>query len=151
MSAVKSFASIDEVLSHLQHLQSVGYQRNGNWSLGQICNHLVQSIDLTTKGPTRFVPRFAQRAFIRVFFLVAPLGKVGGKLGLRMPTTLPQKEPVDDAVGVERFAESARQLSKPCAAHLVGFHLWHCQHHLAFLAAKPEHAVVPSEELTTAP
>ena len=116
-----------------RRLLQVGYDRAGNWSLGQNCNHLAEAVDLTLSGFGQRLPRWLQRGFIFVFFRLVPLGAIGNLLGLRLPTSRPQKEPVDDAVGVERLEAAISRLQQARADHLIRFHLWHCNHHLSFL------------------
>jgi len=36
-----NFCELDEVVADVEHLLSVDYQRAGNWTLGQICDHLA--------------------------------------------------------------------------------------------------------------
>lgn len=131
---IPNLKSLAEVVEHIEGLQRSGYQPVGNWSLGQVCNHLAAAIDLTTGGLARLMPRFMQRLFVGTFLRLTFLGKLGNMLGLRVPTNLPQNEPVDDEVGIERLKASVGRLES--AAHLIDFHLWHSCHHLSFLAAK---------------
>ncbi|MEO1526367.1 MAG: DUF1569 domain-containing protein [Planctomycetota bacterium] len=134
---VPDFRSFDEVIYHVTQLQSTGYKVNGNWSLGQICNHLAESIDLMSGRAMRWVPRIAQQFFATAFLRFAFVGRFGRMLGLRMPTVLPQRKPVEDAVGVQRLEEAFARLEE-LTPHLIGFHLWHTRHHLMFLDTAAE-------------
>ena len=137
MQSIPELQSLDEALLYIDGLQRSGYEQLGNWSLGQNCNHLAQSVDLTLSGPFRFMPRVIQKVFFGAFLAVVPLGRIGARIGLRIPTVLPQREPVDDAVGVASFSSRVRELQDRGATQQMAFHLWHCCHHLSFLVPKP--------------
>ena len=125
--------SPDEIIAEVDRLHHDGYEQAGSWSLGQMCNHLSEGIDMTVDGTMRLIPRFIKRAFVAVFMVLLPLGKIGNALGLRMPTSLPQKQPVDDTAGVQRLKDNMKKLQSPDHAWLLPFHLFHCNHHLSFL------------------
>lgn len=125
-----SFVSQSEILDDVDRLESVGYQQAGNWTLGQVCNHLAEAIEMTLR--TR-VPGWVERPFVAVFFKLQFLGRMGSRLGWRMPTTLPQRDPIDDQTGRESLKCSLERLEASDRAGLVRFHLWHSQHHLSFL------------------
>ncbi len=127
------FDSLDEVLADVENLQRLGYEKVGNWTLGQMCNHLAGSVNLTMSKPIQLIPRFLQRIAIQTFLSLAFLGKFGNAIGLRLPTSLPQKQPMDDTVGAQRLKESFDKLRQPNTSQLLDFHLWHCVHHLSFL------------------
>ena len=127
---VVRFATFDEVLAEAERLHRKGYRRTGNWSLGQICNHLAQAIDITLGLRT---PKPIQRVAIFCFLRLAFLGRIGNLLGLRVPTTRPQTEPVGDEAGIAQLKDAIARLQQADARHLDGFHLWHSGHHLGFL------------------
>lgn len=77
MRTIPNLNSTNEVLQHIRDLQLAGYERTGNWSLGQIWNHVARSIDLTLNGPAKFIPRFVRRLFIGTFLKLSVLGKIG--------------------------------------------------------------------------
>ncbi len=131
---VVRFETLRDVLEDIERLQRDGYSRAGNWSLGQVCNHLAQAVALTENSR---VPRVVQRIGIWLFLRSAPLGRIGNVLGLRLPTTRPQNVPVDDETGVERLTAAIDRVSSDEGNPTIAFHLWHCQHHLSFLV--PEH------------
>ena len=136
------FDSIDDVLAEAERLQENGYDRDGNWSLGQLCNHLAEEVKMFNSKPVRRIPAPLQRLLQGAFLHTAVLGKFGTALGLRLPTIKPQNQPIDDAEGVRRLRDSFDQLQQAGAEHLVPFHLWHAGHHFSFLiphaAAKAE-------------
>lgn len=135
------FDSIDDVLAEAEQLRKNGYDRAGNWSLGQVCNHLAEEVKLFSTMPVRLIPAPVQRLMQGTFLRTAVLGKYGAAMGLRLPTIKPQNQPIDDAEGVQRLRDSFEQLQQVGAEHLVPFHLWHAGHHFSFLiphaVAKP--------------
>ncbi len=126
-------ASLEEVQDEAKRLLHAGYDRAGNWSLGQACNHLAIGIEMSTQGPMARVPKFLQRLLVETYFRFFFLGKLGNNLGLRMPTSAPQKQPVDDEVGLERLMAALHLLKNADAEYWIRLHLWHCEHHFSFL------------------
>ena len=124
------FDSHYDVLDEVRNLSDSGYSRVGNWTLGQMCNHLAEGIEMTLR--TR-VPDFVERPFVAIFLKLQFLGRIGDLLGLRIPTTLPQNEPIPDSSGIESLNASLLRLDSSKRAALMRFHLWHGQHHLSFL------------------
>ena len=132
------FDSLDDVLAEAQLLQKSGCDRAGNWSLGQVCNHLAAEVDMFAALPARLIPRPIQRLMRGAFLQTAVLGKFGNALGLRLPTIKPQNHPIDDAEGVQRLRESFLKLRHAGTDHLIPFHLWHSGHHFSFLIPQSE-------------
>ncbi len=130
------FATLDEALEDARGLLKSGYDRAGNWSLGQVGNHLTQGMKITLNGFPARIPVFLQQAFIAIYFRLFFLGRIGNALGMRVPTAEPQKLPVDDEVGLERLAAAIQAVNDADAAHWTRMHLWHCEHHLSFLIPK---------------
>lgn len=128
-----------------------GYDRAGNWSLGQVCNHLAAGVDLTTSGIGAKIPSFLKRAFIGTFLKLSFLGSFGNRLGLRVPTSVPQNVPIDDRKGVARLTTAIEKLQTNSADYLVQFHLWHCQHHFTFLIPHGEPGATLAESATNTP
>jgi Protein of unknown function (DUF1569) len=61
-----TFASLEEVMPEVDRLL-VGHRALGNWSLGQICNHLAATIRLSVEGfPTR-VPWLIRKTVMPYF------------------------------------------------------------------------------------
>ena len=128
-----NFRTLDDIIADVEHLHQAGYGQQGNWTLGQVCNHLAGAVDMTLGAGLRIVPRWLQRGFVFVFLRLSFLGKLGNLFRLRIPTSLPQKKPVDSDVGIQRLRQSFDHFREANANHLLEFHLWHCQHHLSFL------------------
>jgi len=120
-------------MEEARRLLQVGYDRAGNWSLGQVCNHLAMGIEMSIKGFLSRIPEVLQRAMVATYFRLFFLGKIGKRFNLRMPTEAPQKQPVDDEVGLQRLVAAIGLLKDADAAHWNRMHLWHCEHHLGFL------------------
>jgi len=140
------FDTLDDVLAEAQRLQTSGYDRAGNWSLGQVCNHLAAAVDMFAAQPARLIPGPVQRLMQGAFLHTTVLGKFGNALGLRLPTIKPQNRPVDDAEGVQRLQESFLKLRHAGADHLIPFHLWHSGHHFSFLIPQSESDVAKAVE-----
>ena len=124
------FATLDEILDDVRHLHEVGYDRAGNWSLGQICMHLSYGIDMSIEVR---IPRWFQRLYVACFFRLMFLGTIGNALGLRLPTGAPPKGPTDDDVGIARLEKEIARLKASENEPLTRLHLFHCGHHLSFL------------------
>ena len=77
------FRTLDDVLGEIECLRKHRYDRAGNWSLGQVCNHLSQEVDLSLGKPIRWIPRSLQSLMLGAFLRVAFLGKIGTALGIR--------------------------------------------------------------------
>jgi len=127
------FDSLDEALAEVKRLHQEGYERAGNWSLGQACNHLSSEINMTLGAPLKYIPKIVQRLSLGTFLRTVPLGKIGTALGMRVPTVCPQNQSVDDSDGVDRLERAMTRLREAEATHLGDFHRWHCEHHLSFL------------------
>ncbi len=134
------FATLDEALKDARSLLRSGYDRAGNWSLGQVGNHLTGGIEITLNGYGSWIPVFLQRAFIATYFRLFFLGRIGNTLGMRMPTGEPQKIPIDDEVGLERLTAAIGAVKEADAPHWTRMHLWHCEHHLSFLIPRNDGA-----------
>ena len=134
---VPKLDSFEATFQHIANLQRSGYQPTGRWSLGQVCNHLASSMELMSGPMMRFMPRFVQRMFFGVFLRLTFLGKIGKLIGMRIPTILPQNEPVSDDDGLQRLQEAVAKV-EATAPSQVDFHLWHCRHHLSYLAVQTQ-------------
>jgi hypothetical protein len=141
--------SYDAVLTEAEALLAAGYARAGSWSLGQICHHLANVMEMSLDGfpsrfpwPVRLVARWfvlgrilKHRVFRRRFpapqFLQPPasseeragLERLGAVIGrLKGHVGMMQPSPVFGRLSVEQWRE---------------VHLWHCEHHLSFLLPTP--------------
>lgn len=131
------FANFEDVLDDVDRLHRDGYTQVGNWSLGQMCNHMAMGVDTISKS---WIPKWFQRIGVFCFVQLAFLGKIGNALGLRAPAgaKLAQNEPVDDAVGIDRLEAALARLIEEPDDPIIPFHLMHCEHHLSFLIRKTD-------------
>jgi hypothetical protein len=145
------FASLSDAVTHAENLLQTGYQAHGQWSLGQVCQHLtaftVSSLDgfsmrLGVPWPLTILTKrmiFSDKAVRQ------PMPK-----GLPTPKMFKPDAASDDAAEVAAFAEACRRFDERLAAGgpfakspLVGkitpeqwhyVHLKHAGHHLGFLS-----------------
>ncbi len=59
-----AFASLDRVMPDVDRLLE-GHTTLGDWSLGQICNHLTQSLTWTVEGFPKLRPGSSARRLVR--------------------------------------------------------------------------------------
>ena len=144
-----AFSSLAEVMPEVDRLLA-GHRTVGNWSLGQICNHL--SKPHTSGCPVEGFPR---KAPWPVRKLIGPVAKrrifATGRMpsGVRLPEKYAPKPGVDARAEAEALRATLHLFSAeagPLVPHpLFGpltvaewhrFHCIHCAHHLGF--AVPE-------------
>ncbi len=140
------FRNLDALIDHLQELRDHPYERAGQWSLGQVCEHLrlfmINSMDgfgfrlpwlVRMAGPL-LLGRTLRRRRI-------PEGGRGPK-----PLMPPEASTLDDAAAVdafiqtvERYRDHAQPLHpSPLFGRLTRdqwdqIHLIHAAHHLSFI------------------
>ena len=135
-------AAIDEARSLLRS----GYNRGGNWSLGQICRHLVLVQDPSVDGYPKWMSLFA---FLRPVMRRILLPKVlsgDSPRGIRTASMFVPPAELDDAGEVEAFAASVARFyahvgdyaPHPAFGRLPRqrieqIHTAHAAHHLRFL------------------
>ena len=136
-----TFTRLEDVPADVEGLLA-GHVTVGQWSLGQILNHLATGIRLTMEGrPAPAEPTREQDVARRRFFRA---GKFPEGVAAPFPILLPEPGLVSrteaDALAmvIDRFASAAG----PFAAHpILGpltkdewtqFHCMHCVHHLSF-------------------
>jgi hypothetical protein len=137
------FHSFDEVIADLDRLQT-GYEKGGNWSLGQICNHIGifvrGSMDgFTTPRPPLFVRLIGPLLVRRM------LKKRSMPEGIKLPSHFLPKDASDDAREIQALKDLLRRfdqhrgpvhrspLAKMTYEKWRDLHLIHCAHHLSFL------------------
>jgi hypothetical protein len=139
-----SFDSLDRVMPDVDRLLE-GHKTVGNWTLGQICNHLAGAVRFSVEGmPFRF-PWIMRVA-------VAPMVKGSlfrtGKMreGIKLPARALPKPGLDDRAETEALRATLNYyagVTEPLTDHpLFGtltrdewdrFHCIHCAHHLSFV------------------
>ena len=138
---VLDFASLDDVMTDVERLLA-GHRTVGQWTLGQILNHLRAAIRLTTKAPgSTSEPTREQAVFRRLFFRG---GRFPEGLEVPLPEMIPQADldPHAEADSLRLAIGSYGSRIEPFPAHprlgpLTGdewnrFHCIHCAHHLGF-------------------
>jgi hypothetical protein len=139
------FADPDAVVREAESLLAKGYTRSGNWSLGQMADHLAQTVERSMDGFTSMLPA-PVRWLIR--WLVFQKVQRHEPLFRRVeaPKYLRPGDSVEDRAGVERLKAALARLTahdapmhpspvfgKMTNAEWREVHLWHCEHHLSFL------------------
>jgi hypothetical protein len=141
----------DAVVTDVESLLTTGYDRAGNWSLGQVCHHLATVMEMSLDGfPTRF--SWPVRLLARWFALGSILEHRVFRRLFQAPQFLQPPDSPDDRAGLERFQAVLKRLQEhrgplqpsPVFGRLSPeqwreVHLWHCEHHLSFLLPKPTH------------
>ena len=129
-----------------ESLLGSGYQKRGNWSLGQICRHLREVQDMSIDGFPKWMSMlFFLRPIMRRA-LLPRLMRGDSPIGVR---TLPQLVPpgdLDDAQEVAALAASVERFlsfegeypphpafGKMSRDQLTTLHCTHAAHHLRFL------------------
>ncbi len=140
------FSEMHDVVSHVQQLADTGYRQLGNWSLGQACNHLAQTVEMSVDGFPSGLPAPVAAVQRWLFFHLPAVPRLLGRI--RVPTTpeLAQNDPVEDASGIERLERAVERYSQPDVVlqpnPVLGpltveqwhqFHVWHAARHLSFL------------------
>ncbi|HEY1687157.1 MAG TPA: DUF1569 domain-containing protein [Tepidisphaeraceae bacterium] len=141
------FEDFAQVRTEIARLETAGYTRTGNWSLGQICDHLAKSFkgmvdgfDFEAPWPMRMAARIAMPLIFWIKWVPS---------GAKIPKSYEPATDVSDETGVIRFTQAFDRLEKhsqPLAKHpFMGsitpeqwrkVQLIHCAHHLGFLVPK---------------
>jgi Protein of unknown function (DUF1569) len=148
------FHSYDDVWADAKALTTSGYERAGSWSLGQVCDHLARTMELSLDGFPSMFPwpvRLAARWFV--------LGKVMKhrpyRRQFRAPSyLLPATD--EDQAGLEQLRKAIDRLKNhagemwphPVFGQLTPnewqeLHLWHCEHHFSFLHPRDKLVLPP--------
>ncbi len=141
-----AFRSLVDVVAEARSLLESGYESKGNWTLGEICDHLAQSIRQGDRGVAAMAPWPVRSAF---FMSAGTMARATGML--RVPTIMPPEGGVSDRSGIRRLERAVQRYLESherrfqstipfigIAARMAGnteldFHCWHCAHHLSFL------------------
>jgi hypothetical protein len=138
---ILDFHSLDHVMPEVQRLLA-GHATVGNWSLGQILDHLATAIRMTSGGRSESTPRAGSDVFRKRFFKTRRF-----PAGAQAPH--PRLIPAPDSDAQEQAALLGKAIARwsstegPFADHpLLGtltkdewtqFHCIHCAHHLGFV------------------
>lgn len=145
-----TLADLDEVVNECKTLQDSGYTATGNWSLGQMCNHIRLTMESNMYGYPRWMMMlgFPLRPLLRRFAL--PRLLAGNSVnGVRTAGMFVPSDGLDDTMELEKFekfekcVEEFQHSTGPLHAHpgfgkmsrveFDRFHATHAAHHLSFL------------------
>jgi hypothetical protein len=143
------FNNLGAAVDDARQLSASGYVRNGNWSLGQICRHLVLVQDPSIDGYPAWMSLFAPlRPLVRRLLLPKVLSGDSPR-GIRTAPMFVPPDDLEDATEVEAFATSVAHLldhSGNFAPHpgfgrlprekILEIHTAHAAHHLRHLVAQ---------------
>ncbi len=138
-----SFSSLEEVMPEVDRLLG-GYKAVGNWSLGQMCNHLTQSIAGSVEGYPGQAPWLLRKTLGPL--IVRGILKTGKmREGVQVPEAFRPKPGLDDRAEAEALRAAVRIFAGhhgPLVEHPLGvklsradwerLHCVHCAHHLSF-------------------
>lgn len=141
-----TLACLDDIIAEVDYLLA-GHATVGNWSLGQICNHLSTAFKLVSDGGPQRAPRPGSDAMRVRFFELGHFPE-----GAKVPSSVfVPAEGLDDREQAERLAKEVRRFADsagPFASHpLLGtltkdewirFHCMHAAHHLGFAVPHPD-------------
>jgi Protein of unknown function (DUF1569) len=140
------FDSLDDILAEVERLaQSKGVRAVGNWSSGQVLQHLATTMENSIDGFPSFVPA-PVRVFLRLFmkrgFLTKPMPP-GFKLPARAGNMLPPPTSWETSLGnfrraMQRVKTEALRSPHPAFGPMTvdEWEQIHCRHselHLGFL------------------
>ena len=150
------FETLDDAQRDVRHLAAVGYDRAGNWSLGQACYHLAIWVRYPLDGFPA-LPRWQRPLAWAIRNTVAPAYTrrvmASGKVPTGIPAPLGTVPPatVNDSDGVTQYESQLNRLRDyqgvPHCSPLLGtlsnaelktLSCVHAAHHLSFLV--PKHA-----------
>jgi hypothetical protein len=137
------FDSYEQVLDDVRALAGCPCRQLGNWTLGDICQHLAKTMDMSIDGSRAQFPWLLRKIgpFFKKRFISRPMP--AGFTAPKGANLLP--DPGDNARGVaalERAVARMRQTPERSAHVLFGrmsreewdqLHLRHCELHLSFL------------------
>jgi hypothetical protein len=147
-----AFASLDEVMPDVDRLLG-GHTTVGNWSLGQICNHLARAFAGSVEGFPIQAPWLVRTTLGPIILRkILKEGKMAE--GIKLPEEVRPKPGLDDRAEAEALRAALRRFADhtgPPAPHpFCGrmsrdqwdhLHRIHCAHHLSF--ALPEGPNLP--------
>lgn len=142
------FDDLNEAVAEARSLFQSGYIRRGNWSLGQICQHLRLVQDPAIEGYPRWLSIFAVFRPIMRWMFMGRILRGDSPTGVPTASMFVPPGEVDDESELKLFEESvARLLDHQGAFHphpgfgrldrnqLLAVHAAHAAHHLRHLEA----------------
>jgi len=139
------YETLQDLVNEARQLAERGYSRAGEWSLGQVCNHLAGAINMSRDGFPSGLPR-PMRPIMRLVLF----GRMRKRIPIRLRVpTLPSLQPpadIADEEAIDRLSAAIARFNEPgatfAASPVLGkltaeewnvFHLWHSEHHMSFL------------------
>lgn len=144
-----TFSRLDQVMPDVDRLLA-GHQTIGNWSLGQICNHLSKTLQSSIDGFGRRAPWYLRLALGRVMKKrVLQAGTMTA--GIKLPEQALPKPGLDDRAEAEALRAALNYFSGHAGAvaphpffgrmtkdEWSRLHAIHCAHHLSFVLPSAE-------------
>nr|WP_201723923.1 DUF1569 domain-containing protein [Rhodopirellula sp. SM50] len=140
------FETLGEAVDDARQLLATGYVRQGNWSLGQICRHLVLVQDPSVDGYPVWMSLFAPLRPLMRRWLLPKVLRPDSPRGIRTAPIFVPPDNLDDAAEVDAFAASVERLANHSgifAPHpafgrlprgkILEIHAAHAAHHLRHL------------------
>lgn len=140
------FEQLDDAVVEAESLLRGGYERRGNWTLGQICRHLRLVQDPSIDGYPKWMSAFAFLRPLMRRWMLPRIMKGDSPRGIRTARMFVPPQQLDDADEVAKFAGSVDRFSRhpgPFVPHpgfgrmnredLARLHAAHAAHHLRFL------------------
>jgi len=150
------FNSFDELLADLEKLHTSGWEKSGQWSLAQVCDHLARGMNCMLDGGMPYIPgpfRWIARAMVRrmVRKQKYPSLKVSAPKAMKPVPDITEAAAILD---VQAAVARLQQLSGSTVyVHPFGvlsmhdFHqmvLLHAAHHLAYL--RPQSGIMQAAQ-----
>jgi hypothetical protein len=138
------FARLEEVMPEVDRLLA-GHSTLGNWSLGQVCNHLAGGIQKSVDGYGVQAPWLVRETMGRII-KKRILGERRMKTGIKLPEEFLPKPGLDARAEAEALrasityylAHPGPRALHPFFGRMTGdewdrLHRIHCAHHLSFV------------------
>ncbi len=147
------FTTIDQVIAEIDRLHASGYQRLGNWSLGQMCDHIATLAEKSLAGFDTQLPTLFRMTLGKIIFHQIVL-KGRFPRGIKAPAEFtPKPAPANDdpAAEIQRCNLALQKVQRATAeqfqphpfAGRVTAEQWrqaqaiHASYHLGFLIPNP--------------
>lgn len=145
-----AFASYDDLIAEIRRCQRDGYERLGQWSLGQTCAHLSYYLRGTLEGFGVRLPWIIRKTFGRLLLRRLLAGGEFPRGGRTIPASLPP-DALDETAAIEQALTLLGRLKAARAdlhpsplfdrltpAQWQTLHLRHAAHHLRLLVPRSD-------------
>ena len=145
------FDNVEQVMADIDVLHRDGYQRLGNWSLGEMCDHFSIFAEKSLDKFDTKVPWLFRQTIGRIIFPFILAGKI--PKGIKAPPEMEPKKPTSDdpTLSIERLRKALLAVGKATDAQFtehpfagkISAEKWrraqiaHCEYHLGFLIPNP--------------